>query len=406
MITITDKEKCCGCSACMSICPVNAITMTPDSQGFLYPAVNSQTCINCGKCEAVCPILSPTPEREHEQEAYLLQHKDSEILRDSTSGGAFTAIAKSILDKGGVVFGAGYDEGFRVIHKYAEDYESLHAFRNSKYVQSDKRECFSEVKGFLEEGRYVLFSGTPCEAEGLVNFLGELSGAEHLLISDIVCHATPSPAVWQAYINLQMKKNEHSILDFRFRDKAKFGYLYSQFAVVRDKNSLYEGIETNMFLRAFFSNVCDRPSCYSCKFRKRYRVCDFTLWDCWDASQFTHDSRKFDPNAGITRMLVHSERGRKILPDVLTQCTYTRISPDDAVKYSSREMFCPVPKDEERYRKFWESFSDDPEGTLRRFFPKTAKTRIEALLRRIAFRTGMYSFVRGMYKKFFGERKR
>ena len=402
MISITEKEKCCGCSACMSVCPVSAITMTPDSQGFLYPAVNSETCINCGKCEAVCPIISHEPEHQHEQAAYLLQHKDREILKDSTSGGAFTAIAKAVIDKGGVVFGAGYDEGFRVIHKYVEDYESLHAFRNSKYVQSNKEESFSQAKKFLNEGKRVLFSGTPCEIEGLVNFLGDLAASPLLLTVDIVCHAVPSPAVWNAYLNIIDAEN---VKDLRFRDKGKYGYSYSQFAVVRE-NVTYEGIETNIMMRAFFSNVCDRPSCYSCRFRKRYRRSDFTLWDCWEASQFTRNASKFDHNAGITRVLVQSERGREIMPEVLSQCIHEQINPDDAVKYSAREMFYPVPKDEERSRRFWESFMKNPEGTLQQFFPKTAKTRLEALLRRIAFRTGIYSLVRATYKKLFGERKR
>lgn len=404
MITIKDKEKCCGCSACMNICPVNAIEMTPDSQGFLYPSANTQTCINCGKCEAVCPIINPEKESAFEQEAYIIQHKDSEILKDSTSGGAFTAIAESVLEKGGVVFGAGYGENFRVIHKFAENSGELHSFRNSKYVQSDKGKSFSEAREFLREGRRVLFSGTPCEVEGLMKFLGSESESPLLLTVDIVCHAVPSPAVWNAFLNIVDAVNAQ---DLRFRDKDKYGYLYSQFAVVMENSrSVYEGIETNIMMRAFFSNVCDRPSCYSCRFKKRYRVSDFTLWDCWDASDFTKDSGKFTHNAGITRLLVHTQKGREILPEILSRCIHAKINPDDAVRVSSREMFHPVPKDEERYAKFWESFGHDPEGTLRKFFPRTFKTRLESFLRKIAFRTGIYSFVRKMYKKFLGERKR
>lgn len=404
MITIKDKEKCCGCSACMNICPVNAIEMTPDSQGFLYPSANTQTCISCGKCEAVCPILNPEKESAFEQEAYIIQHKDPEILKDSTSGGAFTAIAESILDEGGVVFGAGYGENFRVIHRIAENSRELHSFRNSKYVQSDKGKSFSEAREFLREGRRVLFSGTPCEVEGLMKFLGSESESPLLLTVDIVCHAVPSPAVWNAFLNIVDAVN---VKDLRFRDKDKYGYLYSQFAVVRkNSRSVFEGIETNIMMRAFFSNVCDRPSCYSCRFRKRYRVSDFTLWDCWDASDFTKDSGKFTHNAGITRLLVHTQKSREILPEILSRCIHAKINPDDVVRVSSREMFHPVPKDEERYAKFWESFGHDPEGTLRKFFPRTFKTRLESFLRKIAFRTGIYSFVRKMYKKFLGERKR
>ena len=310
MIAINDKAKCCGCSACVNICPVSAIEMLPDEQGFLYPSANPKTCIECGKCEAVCPVINPQKESAFPQSAYLLQHKDPEILRDSTSGGAFSAIAGAVLDKGGVVFGAGYGEGFRVIHRHVEDVDGLHAFRNSKYVQSDKGRAFSEARDFLRSGRHVLFSGTPCEVEGFVRFLGDMAGSGLLLTADIVCHAVPSPAVWNAYLNIVDAGNVEAL---RFRDKSKFGYLYSQFAVIRDSGSVYEGIETNIMMRAFFSNVCDRPSCYECAFRKRYRVSDFTLWDCWDASDFTQDSRKFSPNAGITRLLVHTYKGQEIL---------------------------------------------------------------------------------------------
>ena len=404
MITITDKEKCCGCSACMNICPVNAIEMTPDSQGFLYPSANAKICIECGKCEAVCPILNPEKESAFEQEAYIIQHKDPEILKDSTSGGAFTAVAESILEKGGVVFGAGYGENFRVIHRRAENSGELHAFRNSKYVQSDKERTFSEARKFLREGRHVLFSGTPCEVEGLLKFLGSESESPLLITVDIVCHAVPSPAVWNAYLNIIGAEN---VRDLRFRDKDKYGYLYSQFAAVRENSrTVYEGIETNIMMRAFFSNVCDRPSCYSCRFRKRYRRSDITLWDCWDVSKFSSQGRKFNQNAGVTRALVHSQRGREIMTDALKFCLYDRISAEDAVRFDANEMFNPVPKDEERYAKFWDSFGHDPEGTLRRFFPRTLRTRLESFLRRVAFRTGIYSFVRKMYKKLFGSRRR
>ena len=404
MITITDKEKCCGCSACMNICPVNAIEMIPDSQGFLYPSANAQTCINCGKCEAVCPILNPEKESAFEQEAYIIQNKDPEILKDSTSGGAFTAVAESILEKGGVVFGAGYGENFRVIHKFAENSGELHSFRNSKYVQSDKGKSFSEARKFLREGRHVLFSGTPCEVEGLLKFLGSESESPLLLTVDVVCRAVPSPLVLNTYLNMIDGGN---VTGLRFRDKRKYGYLYSQLVAER-KNArpVCEGIDTNIYLRAFFSNVCDRPSCYSCRFKKHYRRSDITLWDCWDVSKFSRQGIKFKQNAGVTRALVHSQRGREIMTDALKFCLYDRISAEDAVRYDSHELTHSVAKDEERYARFWDSFGHDPEGTLRKFFPLNMKARAESLLRRIAFSTGIYSLVRKVYRKLFGQRKR
>ena len=138
MINITRKENCCGCSSCMNICKVGAIEMKADSQGFIYPEVNKGICINCGACESACPILNYFLEKKFNQSAYLVQHKDSQILRESTSGGAFTAIANEIIKRGGVVFGAAYDENFRVIHKCVSASKDLKIFRNSKYVRHGK----------------------------------------------------------------------------------------------------------------------------------------------------------------------------------------------------------------------------------------------------------------------------
>lgn len=281
MVNIIDKSKCCGCGACACICNVKAIKMESDEQGFLYPNIDLNKCVCCNKCNSVCPISNYKEEdKSLHQSAYLLQHKDKEILLDSTSGGAFSAIAESVIDLGGVVFGAKYDSGFNVVHSYVDNKKDLKLFRNSKYVQSNLRDCFKTIKRFIFEKRYVLFSGTPCQIEGLLNFLGENS--KWLITCDVVCHGVPSPIVWRTYID---SLNDQNISNLRFRDKTKYGYLYSQFKIESLNNS-YEGIEQNIMLRAFFSEICNRPSCYSCKFKKRYRRSDFTIWDCFDVNEF------------------------------------------------------------------------------------------------------------------------
>ena len=168
MITINDKQNCCGCTACKAICPKHCIEMVPDIDGCLYPRVNKDNCIDCHMCENVCPIINRKEEIPFEQHAFLIQHKDAEILRDSTAGGGFSAVAQLVLSKGGIVYGAAYDEGLKVIHRYIKTEDELWRFRNSKYVQSDKSGVFNEIKGFLDSGKLVLFSGTPCENEGLL----------------------------------------------------------------------------------------------------------------------------------------------------------------------------------------------------------------------------------------------
>lgn len=404
MIEIMNKEDCCGCAACAQYCPFNAIEMKYDKQGFLYPNVDINKCINCRKCEHVCPIFNIQKEKEVTQKAYLVQHSDLSILKDSTSGGAFTAIAESILNRNGVVFGAAYDSDFKVIHMYIEDKKDLYKLRNSKYVQSEIRASYKEVKRFLSEERFVCFSGTPCQIEGLLNYLGEIS--PYLLTVDVVCHGVPSPAVWNTYLNILKKKNNHNIQNLRFRDKSKYGYLYSQFVVsYKDVGkNIYEGIDTNIMLRAFFSEICDRPSCYNCQFKKKYRRSDITIWDCFDVREFS-DTKIFHSNLGVSRMLVHSKQAEKYLDEILSNCIYEEITPENALHFDAKEIFESVEKNK-RYEEFWESFYMQPQSTLIDFFPVDIKCKIEALIRNMAYKTGIYTVVRAKYKKIFGNKKR
>ena len=166
MIEITDKSQCCGCTACASICPKKAIVMKQDEEGFMYPIVDKTKCINCGLCDKVC-LVKNQKEDKFEQDAYLVNNKDESIRSDSTSGGAFTPIAEYVLDRSGVVFGAAFDNNFKVVHTYVESKEELAKFRGSKYVQSYLGDTFLKVKEFLNNDRTVCFSGTPCQIEGL-----------------------------------------------------------------------------------------------------------------------------------------------------------------------------------------------------------------------------------------------
>lgn len=172
MIEVIEKEKCSGCTACASICPKGCIEMKADDEGFLYPTVDLNVCIQCSACERVCPIQNPIKEEVVEQKAYLVQHREEAIRLDSSAGGAFTAIATMILNRNGVVFGAAYNENFQVYHTFVENIEELSKFRNSKYVQSNLGECFKQVKDFLMQGRWVCFSGTPCQIEGISKYIG------------------------------------------------------------------------------------------------------------------------------------------------------------------------------------------------------------------------------------------
>lgn len=325
MIVITEKKNCCGCTACYSVCPKQAITMQEDEEGFLYPKIDSVRCINCGKCDRICPIVNPKEEKEKEQDGYLVRHKDNQVIAQSTSGGAFTAFAESIIEKGGIVFGAAFDENLDVIHMGVDSKEELWRFRNSKYVQSKLGETFNHVLQELKKGRAVLFSGTPCQVEGLLAYLN--GSYANLFTVDVVCHACPSPLIWSKYKEYRAKrKNGQKTLRYAaFRDKRDYGYEYSQMSIESDNGREHYGVETDPYLRAFFSNLSDRPSCYDCKFKKRYRESDVTIWDCFEIQKF---DKGLDDNKGVTRVLVHSEKGDELMVGAMAFSSVKKMSSD------------------------------------------------------------------------------
>lgn len=220
MIKIQRKEECCGCSACMSACPVNCIEMVEDREGFKYPQVDSERCINCHKCEKVCPVINQ-PVNERKPAAFLARTKDTELLRSCTSGGVFTEIARETVKNGGIAYGVVYADDFKVQHERIVELNGIERLPGSKYVQSDVGTTFSRVKEDVEAGHQVVFCGTPCQVAGLKNYLGK--DYQNILLIDLVCHGVPSPKLWRTYVEyLEQKygKLEHA----NFRSK-RLGYM-------------------------------------------------------------------------------------------------------------------------------------------------------------------------------------
>lgn len=394
-IQIDDKSKCCGCTACKNICPQNAIEMKEDDEGFLYPNVNMDKCVNCGLCKKVCPIINKVPEKKTEQKAYVVNNKDENVRSQSTSGGAFTAIAEYVIDNNGVVFGAAFDKDFNVEHTYVTTKEDLKKFRGSKYVQSDLKNTFQEVKEFLNKGKIVCFSGTPCQIEGLKKFLGK--DYEKLITVDIVCHAVPSPKFWKLYLKYQKNKlNISNIWNIKFRDKSNYGYKYSTMSIKYDDKKYYEGVETDPFLRAFFGDLSDRPSCYNCAFKKQYRVSDITVWDCFTIEEF---DKKLDDDKGTTRILIHSNKGRFLFENIKNKFYYSEVKPELLVK-GVKEMYKSVKENPHR-TEFWEDINlMETEKVMEKYFPvKTIRVKSERLLRRTLSKTKFYKKTKKFVKK-------
>ena len=335
MIEIKDKKDCCGCHACVSVCAKHCITMPADKEGFLYPVVDKDACTDCGLCEKVCPIINQSEPRKP-LKVYAAKNKDEEIRRQSSSGGIFTLLAEKVINEGGVVFGARFDEEWNVIHAWTDTIEGIAAFRGSKYVQSTIGDTYREAREFLKQGRKVLFSGTPCQIAGLKKYLRK--EYDNLLTVDVVCHGVPSPLVWRRYLDetreqlrAQRGVGKNSvpssmeelpvITGISFRDKTngwkKYGfrlrYAASEAAentvsdsAIREEKELLQPFTDNIFMRGFLANLYLRPSCYVCAARSGKSGSDISIADFWGVQNFYPE---FDDDKGVGLILINSERG-------------------------------------------------------------------------------------------------
>ena len=353
MIKIQNKQDCCGCAACVQRCPKHCISMKEDSEGFLYPVVDESMCIDCGLCEKVCPIIN-RPEKLPVKEVLAVKNRNEAERMASSSGGVFIALAKNTIEKGGVVFGAVFDENWEVMHTYAETLDEVKPMMGSKYLQSRIGYSFRDAEKFLKKGREVLFTGTPCQVTGLHNYLRK--DYPNLLSVDFLCHGVPSPGVWRKYLDEEFHlsarraaagkntvlssslKSVPVITGIEFRDKTlngwkKFSFVVrGQSASKADKNSvlLSDIHKLNPYMRGFLSNIYLRPSCYACKCKNGVSHSDLTIADFWGINQLMPD---FDDDKGVSLVLINTRHGKDIYEslDIKTR----KSAFEDARRYNS-----------------------------------------------------------------------
>lgn len=390
-VNITSKEECCGCTACVSICPNNAITMKEDKEGFLYPFIDKNKCIDCGMCKKVCPILNKMNNKQVKQKGYIFQYKDKNIRKESTSGGFFTAIAEYVIDNKGVVYGVSLDKSFVAKHERVTNKEELWKFRNSKYVQSDPNTTFKQVKEDLNNKILVLYSGTACEIEGLKRYLQK--DYEKLITVDVICRSVPSPLLWKKYI--EEKNKNKNIEKVYFREK-KYGYKYSNLCMHSKDTIVYSnGIDTDPYLRAFFSNICSRPSCYNCKFKEQFHKSDFTIWDCFDVDNY---DESFNDDIGTTRVLINTVNGIDLFNKISILHNTKEVEIKKLVN-NFHQMFNSIKFNSNRDKFFDDLNNKDINEVLNKYFPNKIKNRLEKNGRLILIKTGCYSKIIKLGKK-------
>ena len=271
------KEACCGCGACADICPVGAIRMVMEEEGFRYPQVDEEKCISCGQCLQVCPIKAAEPQKG-ENLYFGARVKDEALRQASSSGGMFPVLAEYVFRRQGVVYGAAFREGMEVAHREARNQEELEALKKTKYVQSNPEGIYRSIRTHLKEDRWVLFCGTPCQAHALRRFLGR--PCPTLVTANLVCYGAPSPGVWADYVRVLERRHGGRLTAFSFRDKRNRDSGRTCAALIGEKELVWP-LGRDLYCRSYFSRVNLRPSCFRCRYCTPDRSSDLTLGDFW-----------------------------------------------------------------------------------------------------------------------------
>ena len=315
----TNVEDCCACKACANACAQNAISFEYDKFGFAYPIINEEKCVNCGRCERVCDFgnKDDVVERNLPIKGFAAVHTDDNVLKRSSSGGVFSALAEWIISRGGFVYGCVLDEKLMPVFDCAREIERTKKMCGSKYVQSDPGYVYRDVKEKLMTGKPVLFTGTPCQVAALYSYLGKRY-LENLYTADLICHGTPSPLLYKEYLHILEKKLDGKILGIRFRNKRRgwAGQFLLEIEVTLRKprsnkiQTKYIHYEESMYFMEFLLKNLSRPSKYNCKYASRYRVGDISMGDFWS---FRQADIKLDYHKGLSSVLVNTKKGESLI---------------------------------------------------------------------------------------------
>lgn len=376
--SICDQMQCTGCAACAAGCPQKCITMEKNKEGFLIPNVNYSACINCGMCRNTCPVANKPMDDNDEPESYAVINKDEKTRLNSSSGGVFSLIAKEIISRGGIVFGAAFDERFNVQHISIEAIQEIEKLQGSKYVQSNVGNIYEQVRDYLENGRWVLFSGTPCQISGLKAFLRK--EYEKLITQDLICHGVPSPLVWRKYVEHRENIASASAKKISFREKDESWKRYA-ISFLFENGTKYRSVLTDdYYMQGFLGHLYLRTSCHNCSFKQTHRESDLTLADFWGIEKVlpTMNDAK-----GVSLVLVHSIKGKELLETIKENTIIQKVAFEDSIRDNRSYVI-----------------SCQPSPFRKQFFNSIHKKRIDKLVKKYCG-TGLGAKIRRGIKKYF-----
>lgn len=378
------KENCCGCSVCADICPVHAIEMKTDLEGFLYPEIDNVKCISCNLCNLVCnfkPIKRGGKELDIPL-AYGVKHKRQFERDSSRSGAAFIGIFDVILKNKGVIYGAVMQKDFSVKHIRAENFEQRNRMKKAKYVQSTMLSICNSIEQDLKSGREVLFSGTPCQVAGVKSYL-KLKNMlnENFYCCDLVCHGVPSPLIWKNYVEYIEKKYHGKVLEANFRDK-EFGWdSHCESFVLKGRD---RKIVSRDYTTLFYDHIMFRPSCHACPFANVHRPGDISLADFWGIEK--HD-QSFDDNKGVSLVLVNTLAGRKLFEQASLVFDFFPCDVQDCLQPTLIRPSAPSP----RRNEFWMDYYRMPfDKLLKKYImPLSIQAKTKKISKDLLYKIGI-----------------
>lgn len=330
MVDAKEKFTCSGCTACANACPAGCIVMKEDEQGFLYPVIDHEKCIQCGLCDTICEKAAAQTEEKKAPAGYGAVAKDTSLQRNSSSGGVFSLLCEEIIASGGVVAGAAFASDYKSVrHELVDRREDLRIFRGAKYLQSELGGIFSSVAQSLQDGRTVLFSGTPCQVDGLKAYIGE--GGENLICVDMICHGVPSPLVWKKYCGEIEKKERGHVRSVNFRYKKYSWEKPSVETKTEHEKIIFRTKKEDPYMRLFLSDFTLRPSCYECRHKGINRKSDITIADFWGIDKVLPELAS---ESGNSLVLVHTEKGRELFRKIQDHVNLKETDPVEALKYN------------------------------------------------------------------------
>ncbi len=316
---LAQEDACCGCGACENVCPAGALVLKPDHAGFLHPSVDAAKCVQCGKCIDTCTYKKKS-NYVSKEETYAAVSKNTDVKK-SSSGGVFSSLALNVLKDGGTVYGCTMNRtnnGFDPHHIRISHPEDLYLLQGSKYVQSEIGLIYREVKKDLENNITVLFSGTPCQIDGLYGFLGK--EYPNLFTIDNICHGVPNKNFFNRYIRHEESDKKAKIIDYVFRDKKDGWKLFGRMDLQDDSGNrpVYFKPEESSYYQLFLNRYTYRENCYTCPYAYKNRPGDITIGDFWNIDLiqpelFLEKEHVINCDNGVSVLVINSEKGYELM---------------------------------------------------------------------------------------------